>query len=54
MLNRIKAINAALNDEKIDIFVWKDNPVDLIAEALSPARVLRLFQNLKKKELLAG
>ncbi|HHU56064.1 MAG TPA: transcription termination/antitermination protein NusA [Acholeplasmataceae bacterium] len=47
---RIKAINAALNDEKIDIFVWKDNPVDLIAEALSPARVLSVIPELKEKK----
>ncbi len=37
---RIKAINEELNQEKIDIFTWKDNPVDLIAEALLPARSL--------------
>ena len=35
---RIKSINAALNDEKIDVFTWKEDPVELIAEALLPAR----------------
>ena len=30
---RIKQINNALNNERIDIFTWKNNPVDLIAEA---------------------
>lgn len=47
---RIKAINSALNDEKIDIFLWKDNPVDLIAEALSPAKVLSVIPEEKSKK----
>lgn len=49
---RIKAINSALNDEKIDIFVWKNNPVDLIAEALSPARVISVMPDEKNKKAL--
>src|SRR5690606_1846341 len=40
---RIKSINAALNDEKIDVFTWKEDPVELIAEALLPARVLSVM-----------
>lgn len=47
---RIKAINQALNGEKIDIFVWKDNPVDLIAEALSPARSISVIADEKTKK----
>ncbi len=46
---RIKAINEALNNEKIDIFTWKENDVDLIAEALLPARSLSV-NILDKKE----
>ena len=49
---RIKAINAALNGEKIDIFVWKENPVDLIAEALSPARSLSVIPDEKEKKAI--
>lgn len=47
---RIKAINDALNNEKIDIFTWKDNPVDLIAEALLPARSLSVIINDEKNK----
>ena len=47
---RIKTINAALNGEKIDIFVWKENPVDLIAEALSPAKSLSVITDEKEKK----
>ena len=38
--NRIKAINEALNNEKIDIFTWREDPVALISEALLPAHSL--------------
>lgn len=40
---RIKQINDALNGERIDIFNWSDNPVHLIAEALTPARVISVL-----------
>ena len=40
---RIKAINEALNNEKIDIFTWKNDPIDLVAEALLPARSLSVI-----------
>lgn len=50
---RIKAINDALNNEKIDIFTWKDNPVDLIAEAILPARSLSvIIEDEKAKKAL--
>lgn len=50
---RIKAINNELNQEKIDIFTWRDNPVDLIAEALLPARSLSVvITNEKLKQAL--
>lgn len=50
---RIKAINDALNNEKIDIFTWKNNPVDLIAEALLPARSLSvIIDDEKSKQAL--
>lgn len=34
---RIKQINQALNGERIDIFVWDEDPVKLLAQAISPA-----------------
>jgi N utilization substance protein A len=50
--SRIKAINEILNGEKIDIFVWKNNPIDLIAEALSPAKVVSVMPDEKEKRAL--
>ena len=49
---RIKAINEELNQEKIDIFTWKNDPVDLISEALLPARSLSVVANEKNKQAL--
>lgn len=50
---RIKAINQILNGEKIDIFEWKDNPVDLIAQAMTPAKVVSVVINEQEKKALA-
>ena len=50
--SRIKAINEILNGEKIDIFVWRNNPIDLIAEALSPAKVVSVMPDEKEKRAL--
>ncbi len=47
---RIKRINEMLNDEKIDIFTWKDTPEELIAEALMPARVLSVIADERTKQ----
>lgn len=49
---RIRSINEALNNEKIDIFTWKNDPVDLIAEALLPARSLSVTADEKTKKAL--
>lgn len=46
---RIKQINNALNGERIDIFEWKENPVQLIAEALTPAKVISVLVNEEEK-----
>ncbi len=40
---RIQAIVRELNDEKIDVIEWNPDPVDYIAKALSPARVVGVF-----------
>ncbi|MCC7479689.1 transcription termination factor NusA [bacterium] len=37
---RITAISQELNDEKIDLVLFKEDPFEFIAEALSPAKVL--------------
>lgn len=47
---RIKSINEALNNEKIDIFTWKNDPIDLVAEALLPARSLSVIIDDKKSK----
>lgn len=49
---RIKEINDALNGEKIDIFTWKDNPVDLISESLLPAKCLSVICDERTKKAL--
>lgn len=41
--SRIKQINTALGGEKIDIFEWNDDPIKLIAESLTPARVISVL-----------
>lgn len=54
--SRIKQINAALGGEKIDIFEWNDDPVKLIAESLTPSRVISVLINeedgLKKSTVI--
>lgn len=47
---RIKKINEILNGEKVDIFTWKDDPVELISEALLPAKTLKVFADVKTKQ----
>lgn len=39
---RVNAIVAELNGEKIDIINWSENPLEYIAESLSPAKVLKV------------
>lgn len=41
--SRVRQINEALAGERIDIFNWSESPVILIAEALTPARVLSVL-----------
>ena len=41
---RVNAIVAALGGEKIDIIQWSENPLEFIAKALSPAKVIKVVQ----------
>ncbi len=50
---RIKEINRELNGERIDIFVWNDNPAKNIAEALTPAKVLGVAVDEVLKQSIA-
>lgn len=47
---RIRKINEILNGEKIDIFTWKDDPVELISEALLPAKALSVIADEKTNQ----
>lgn len=50
---RIKAISEELHQEKIDVFLWKTDPVDLIAQSMLPARLLSVvIQSMKPKQAL--
>ncbi len=42
MGGRVRAVMGELNGEKIDIVDWSDDPADMVANALSPARVSRV------------
>jgi N utilization substance protein A len=39
---RVRSVMAELHGEKIDIVDWSDDPAELVANALSPARVTRV------------
>ena len=41
---RVNAIVSELNGEKIDIILWSEDPLEFIAKALSPARVIKVSQ----------
>lgn len=51
--SRIKQINTALNGERIDIFEWNDNPVILIAESLTPAKVISVLADEETHKSIA-
>ena len=40
---RVRAIVEELNEEKIDIVTWSDEPAELVANALSPAKVQEVY-----------
>ncbi|MCP3821158.1 transcription termination factor NusA [Streptomyces sp. A3M-1-3] len=42
MGGRVRAVMAELHGEKIDIVDWSDDPAEMVAHALSPARVSRV------------
>ncbi len=47
---RVQAIVDELNDEKIDVVPWKDDPKEFIVEALSPAKVNTIKLTEKQNE----
>lgn len=42
---RVQAIIEELKGEKIDIFEWSDNMIELVRNALAPAEILAVFPN---------
>ena len=50
---RVNAIVDELKGEKIDIIPWSENPLEFIAKALSPAKVIAVTQLDEEKSALA-
>jgi N utilization substance protein A len=50
--SRIKEVLESLQGEKIDVFEWDTNPQELIINALSPAKIIAVNPNKKKREAL--
>lgn len=51
---RIRGVVQALNGEKIDLYKWSDDPVELIANSLQPAHVAKVLNiDPKNKSSLA-
>lgn len=52
--NRIQSIMKELDDERIDVIKWDPNPLEFIANALSPAKVMQVYViDQAKKEAVA-
>ncbi len=50
--SRVQVVIEELKGEKIDIFEWKENVVELIKNALSPAKVLAVLPSVEKNGIL--
>lgn len=50
---RVNAVVAELGGEKIDIVPWSEDPLEFIAKALSPAKVLSVTQLDGEKTAMA-
>jgi len=51
--SRIQEVVAQLDDEKIDVYKWSDNPEELVANAIQPAKTLKVFINQKDHSAVA-
>lgn len=49
--SRIQAIVNELKNEKIDIIRWSDDPVEFIAAAMAPARVINIYVDYSNADL---
>jgi transcription termination/antitermination protein NusA len=50
--SRVQVVIEELKGEKIDIFEWKENVIELIRNALSPAKVLAVLPSEEKNGIL--
>jgi N utilization substance protein A len=50
---RIKEVVAQLGDEKIDVYKFSENPEELVANSISPAKVIRVIINAKDHSAVA-
>ncbi len=50
--SRVQAIIEELKGEKIDIFEWSEDMIELIKNALAPAEILAVFPNESQKGLM--
>ena len=46
---RVNAVVRELNNEKIDIIIWDENPGNFIRNALSPAQIVNVFADPEEK-----
>lgn len=51
--SRIKEVVSQLSDENIDVYKWSDVPEELIANAIQPAKVLKVIINPKDHSAVA-
>ena len=50
--SRVQVIIEELKGEKIDIFEWRENVIELIKNALSPAQILAVLQSEEKRGII--
>ncbi len=51
---RVQTVMNELGGEKIDIIEWNDDPIKLIANALSPAKILNVQLDMEEKSARVG
>lgn len=50
--SRVQVVIEELKGEKIDIFEWRENIIELIKNALSPAQILAVLQSEEKRGII--
>jgi transcription termination/antitermination protein NusA len=50
--SRVQVVIEELKGEKIDIFEWRENVIELIKNALSPAQILAVLQSEEKRGII--